>query len=102
MPDKKTRSAIRTALSLLLVGLYVAGLIAMVAFSFELGLYLWVISTVGGLGLLYWIRTMNKREQDAEAISRGVAYGEPDDPIAGAGQAVPEEEARSSRERDDS
>ena len=53
--------ALRAALSLVLVGLYVAGLIAMIAFSFQTGLMLWVISTLGGIGLLYWIHVTNKR-----------------------------------------
>lgn len=59
MNDKKR--AVRAALSLILVGLYAAGLIAMLAFSFRAGLILWVVSTLGGIGLLYWIRTVDKR-----------------------------------------
>ena len=87
-------SGLRTALSLILVGLYVAGLIAMFADRFQLGLYLWVFSTVGGIGLLYYIRTMEKRAEDAEKISKGMPYGEPDDPVAPVKPAVPADEAR--------
>ena len=83
----------RAALSVLLIAMYVAGLIAMFAGAFRLGLYLWVFSTVAGIGLLYWIRTMNKREEDAGKIAKGMPYGEPDDPVAGVNPAVPEEEA---------
>ena len=76
------KSALRTALSLFIVGLYVAGLIAMFAQNLQLGLWLWVISTAGGVGLLYWMRVMNKRAEDAEKIAKGMPYGEPDDPAA--------------------
>ena len=85
---------LQTALSLLLIGLYAAGLVCMFADSFQLGLYLWVISTVGGIGLLYWIRTMKKRAEDAEKIARGMPYGEADDPLSPVTPAVPEDEAR--------
>ena len=63
--DKKTmfRKNLRTVVSLILVGLYVLGLISMMTFSFKTGLVLWVISTLGGIGLLYWIHTVEKREQ---------------------------------------
>ena len=77
-----------------------AGLIAMIAFSFQLGLYRWIISTVGGLGLLYWIRTMDRRAEDAEKIARGMPYGEPDDPAAPVTLAVPEDEAEAPEGRD--
>lgn len=66
--DKKTAliRRLRMAAALILVGLYVLGLIAMVAFSFQAGLILWVISTLGGIGLLYWIRTVDKRNAPEE------------------------------------
>ena len=63
MDNKKTRvKTLRTVVSLTLVGLFVLGLIAMVSFSFQTGLILWVVSTLGGIGLLYWIRTTDKQE----------------------------------------
>ncbi len=65
MDDKKRVRGIRAALSLILIGLYAVGLIAMMTFSFRAGLILWVISTLGGIGLLYWIRTVDKRAEDA-------------------------------------
>lgn len=52
---------LRMVVSLVLIGLYFVGLIAMITFSFSLGLVLWVISTVGGIGLLYCVRTLEKR-----------------------------------------
>lgn len=67
MKDNPGRRAVRTVLSLILVGLYVVGLIAMMTFSFRAGLALWVISTLGGIGLLYWIHTADKRSGDASA-----------------------------------
>ena len=67
MSNKRTEKlrAMRTALCLVLVGLYFIGIIAMITFSFQLGLILWVVSTLGGIGLLYWVRTMEKRAADA-------------------------------------
>lgn len=60
--------ALRSALSLIFVGLYILGLIAMFTFSFQTGLILWVVSTLGGIGLLYWIHVSDKRNrQDAPA-----------------------------------
>lgn len=56
---------LRAIVSLVLVGLYILGLIAMIAFSFQTGLILWVVSTLGGIGLLYWIRTTEKQPEDA-------------------------------------
>ena len=57
--------AVRAAAALVLVALYAAGLIAMLVSNVQLALILWVISTLGGIGLLYWIRTMNKRSEGA-------------------------------------
>ena len=85
------KSFIRTALCLIVVALYIAGLIAMFAGSARLGIDLWVISTLGGIGLLYWIHVMKKRAEDAEKIARGMPYGDPDDPGAPAEPVVPKE-----------
>ena len=76
---------IRTVLSIVIVALYIAGLILMFAGNARLGGDLWAISTLAGIGLLYWIHVMNKREEDAEKIAQGMPYGEPDD--CGAGSA---------------
>ena len=69
MDNKAARiRQLRTFVSLVLVGLYVLGLIAMMTFSFQTGLILWIVSTLGGIGLLYWIRTAEKqREESAKA-----------------------------------
>ena len=64
MDNKDARiKLLRTVVSLVLVGLYVLGLIAMMTFSFQTGLILWVVSTLGGIGLLYWIRTAEKQRE---------------------------------------
>ncbi|MBQ8111413.1 MAG: hypothetical protein IJ124_14755 [Clostridia bacterium] len=55
---------VRAIVALVLVVLYIAGLIAMFVSSVQLGLILWVVSTLGGVGLLYWIHTMNERRQN--------------------------------------
>lgn len=54
---------LRAVVSLALVAMYVVGLVAMMTFSFQTGLILWVVSTLGGIGLLYWIHTVEKREK---------------------------------------
>ena len=73
------RRRLRTIVSLILVGLYVAGLVAVVGFSVRAGLILWVISTLGGMGLLYWIRTTEGRG-DASANDGDGAAAEGDTP----------------------
>ena len=85
------RSYIRTALSLLIVALYAAGLVAMFMGNARLGIDLWVASTLGGIGLLYWIHVMKRRAEDAEKIARGMPYGDPDDPTAPVNPVVPKE-----------
>ena len=60
---------LRTIAALALVAMYVAGLIAMLAGSVRLASILWVVSTLGGIGLLYWIKTAEKNrklQQEAE------------------------------------
>ena len=59
---------LRMVISLILIGCYFVGLIAMITFSFSAGLILWVISTLGGVCLLYWIRSLERRAAEtAEA-----------------------------------
>lgn len=62
---------LRTAASLVLVALYFIGLVAMMTFSFQTGLILWVVSTLGGIGLLYWIHTVRKREEALSKAAEG-------------------------------
>mgnify|MGYP007101891796 CR=1 FL=1 len=57
---------LRAAVALLLVAAYVAGLVAMLASNVKLALILWVVSTLGGIGLLYWLKTLKERAEEAE------------------------------------
>ncbi len=56
---------LRAATALALVALYIAGLILMLAGQVRLASILWVVSTLGGIGLLYWMRTVAKRKEEA-------------------------------------
>ena len=50
------------------MALYAAGLIAMLASNVQLALILWVVSTLGGIGLLYWLKQAKKdADSDGEA-----------------------------------
>jgi len=62
---------LRAIVALLLVALYAAGLIAMLASNVRLALILWVVSTLGGIGLLYWMRTVTRRKEEAEKATKG-------------------------------
>ena len=57
---------LRAAAALILVILYALGLVAMLASNVRLGLILWVISTLGGIGLLYWIHTVQKHSGNTD------------------------------------
>lgn len=65
---------LRSITALVLVALYIAGLIAMFMSQVQLGLILWVVSTLGGGGMLYWLHTRNKHREEAAK-----AQGEPED-----------------------
>ena len=86
------RNGIRTALSVILIAMYAAGLIALFMGNSQLGVNLWVLSLVGSLGLLYWIHVMKRRAEDAERIAKGMPYGEPDDPDAPVTPVAPPED----------
>lgn len=67
--QKHALRTLRLVISLALVAMYVLGLIAMLTSRVQLGLILWVVSTLGGIGLLYWIKTAEKNrklQQEAE------------------------------------
>ena len=65
---------LRSITALVLVALYIAGLIAMFMSQVQLGLILWVVSTLGGGGMLYWLHTRNKCREEAAKTQ-----GEPED-----------------------
>ena len=62
---------LRAIAALILVALYILGLVAMLTSRVQLALILWVVSTLGGVGLLYWIRTVTKRKEEAEKAAQG-------------------------------
>ena len=57
---------LRAIAALILVALYILGLVAMLTSRVQLALILWVVSTLGGIGLLYWMRTVTRRKEEAE------------------------------------
>lgn len=67
---------IRKVICLILVGMYLVGLVMMIAAAFQMGLILWVVSTLGGIALLFWMRAMEKRAADAKAAAEGRPIGE--------------------------
>lgn len=67
---------LRSVAAIVLVALYAAGLALMLASKVRLALILWVVSTLGGIGLLYWIHTMNKRREDAEKARSDASEGQ--------------------------
>ena len=56
----------RAVAAIVLVALYAAGLAAMLASKVQLALILWVVSTLGGIGMLYWLRTAEKNREAQE------------------------------------
>ena len=73
--DMNDRNALfnrlRAIAALVLVALYALGLVAMLTGRVQVALILWVVSTLGGIGLLYWMRTVTKRKEEAEKAARG-------------------------------
>lgn len=59
----KGKMNIRTIICLVLTVMYALGLVLMLAKQMDLGLLLWGVSTVGGMGVLYYI---NKKEKAAK------------------------------------
>lgn len=55
---------LKMVIGLILVALYAAGLIAMVAFSFNVGVTLWVVSTLGGIAFLYFVKEKKKKDEE--------------------------------------
>ena len=64
--QKNALRILRAVVALLLIAAYIAGLIAMLTSNVQLGLILWVVSTLGGIGMLYWLRTAEKNREARE------------------------------------
>ena len=72
MDDRKALfRRLRAIAALVLVAMYVLGLVAMITGRVQLALILWVVSTLGGIGLLYWMRTVTRRKEEAEKAEKG-------------------------------
>ena len=72
MENRKLPRGLRTAVALILVALYAAGLVAMLCAQVRLAAILWVVSTLGGIGLLYWLKVQRER-QEADAKAKAEA-----------------------------
>lgn len=66
----------RSILCLVLVACYVVGMACMLLNAFSLGLILWVVSTVGGLAVLYHIKDRERRAAEAERLKKESERGE--------------------------
>ena len=64
--QKNVLRTLRAVVALLLIAAYIAGLIAMLTSNVQLALILWVVSTLGGIGMLYWLRTAEKNREARE------------------------------------
>ena len=64
--QKNVLRTLRAVVALLLIAAYIAGLIAILTSNVQLGLILWVVSTLGGIGMLYWLRTAEKNREARE------------------------------------
>ena len=64
--QKNALRTLRAVVALLLIAAYIAGLIAILTSNVQLGLILWVVSTLGGIGMLYWLRTAEKNREAQE------------------------------------
>ena len=75
--DRRNRiiRTLRTAVALALVALYAAGLVAMLMGRVRLALILWVISTLGGIALLFGLNELKKR-REAEGADGAPGSGE--------------------------
>ena len=61
--NNKPLKGLLAALALILVAMYAAGLIAMLMGSVQTALILWVVSTLGGILMLYLLHTKKRREE---------------------------------------
>lgn len=65
----------RSILCIVLVVCYVVGMLYMLFGAFPIGLLLWVLSTVGGIAVLYSIRNAERKAAEAERLKKA-AEGE--------------------------
>lgn len=61
----------RTLACLVLTVMYFIGLVLMLAGSLQTGMLLWGVSTVAGMGVLYYIKKQEKAAQEAAEEEKG-------------------------------
>lgn len=71
-----TNHRARSILCIVLVALYVIGMACMLLNAFSIGLALWVVSTVGGIAVLYHIKDKERRAAEAERIKKESESGD--------------------------
>lgn len=79
MKNKQSLRRVRNVICLLLVACYVAGMLCMLLNAFPIGLALWVISTAGGLAVMYHIKIEENKIAEAERLKKA-AEGSEDEP----------------------
>ena len=62
--QKKMRTLLRSITCFIIILCCPLGLILMLLNKLEIGIALWVLSTLAGIGLLYIKRTNDKKEED--------------------------------------
>lgn len=68
--NKNRTAQLRNILCLVLAGSYIVGLVCMFLNAFPIGVALWVVSTVGGLAMLYHIRSKEEKEAAAREAEK--------------------------------
>lgn len=66
VPDK-----VKAVVGIGLTAAYLLGLLSMIFFSLGLGLLLWVVSTVGGMGFLYYYRQKERQLEEERKRQAG-------------------------------
>lgn len=66
----------RSILCIVLVACYAIGMACMLLNAFPIGLMLWVISTVGGLAMLYHIKEKERKAAEAERLKKESESGD--------------------------
>ncbi|MEG1604697.1 MAG: hypothetical protein RR452_01770 [Clostridia bacterium] len=66
MKMRPVSKKVKLAVGIVLVAAYVAGLVAMFMVSMNMGMLLWIISTVGGAGFLYYNKKCEEANADGE------------------------------------
>lgn len=71
-----TNHRARSILCLVLVAFYAVGMACMLLNAFSIGLIFWVVSTIGGLAMLYHIKDKERRVAEAERLKKESESGD--------------------------